>query len=87
MRSFAWGAATRRKRAGISRVRSIARVVIFGHADHAISERGLAPYGCGYAMGSNPMPFLLPCHRVTRGHETLGDYVGGPVMRERLERA
>jgi Fur family ferric uptake transcriptional regulator len=52
---------------------------------HAVSERGLAPYDCGYAMGSNPMPFLLPCHRVTRGHETPADYVGGPVMRKRLE--
>ena len=37
-------------------------------------------------MGSNPMPFLLPCHRVTRGHEIPSDYVGGAAMRERLER-
>ena len=53
---------------------------------HALCERGLTPYDCGYAMGSNPMPFLLPCHRVTRGHEVPADYVGGAAMRERLER-
>ena len=53
---------------------------------HVICEPGLTPYACGFAMGSNPTPFLLPCHRVTRGHETPAAYVGGAGMRDRLDR-
>ena len=43
-------------------------------------------YDRGYAMGSNPVPVLLPCHRVTRGAETLDDYVGGASRRQELTR-
>ncbi len=34
-------------------------------------------YDCGYAMGSNPIPMLLPCHRVARGSERPDVWVGG----------
>ncbi len=42
------------------------------------------PYDCGYAMGTNPVPILLPCHRVTRGGEVPTDFVGGPAVRRFL---
>ena len=35
------------------------------------------PYECGLAIGSNPTPLLIPCHRVTRGAEIAELYVGG----------
>ena len=35
------------------------------------------PYDCGVAIGSNPTPLLIPCHRVTRGAEIAELYVGG----------
>jgi Fur family transcriptional regulator, stress-responsive regulator len=31
----------------------------------------------GRVLGGNPLAILVPCHRVTRGHELAGDYVGG----------
>lgn len=37
----------------------------------------LSAYECGLLMGSNPMPLLIPSHRVTRGSERLEMYVGG----------
>ena len=42
----------------------------------------LAPYDVGYAIGSNPVPLLVPCHRVTCGAARPAVYVGGP---ERLD--
>lgn len=40
-------------------------------------------YACGYSVGANPLPVLLPCHRVSRGTTRLEAYVGG-VERLRL---
>lgn len=42
-------------------------------------------YDCGYAMGANPMPMLLPCHRVTRGGQMPEEYVGGAERRRKLQ--
>jgi Fe2+ or Zn2+ uptake regulation protein/O6-methylguanine-DNA--protein-cysteine methyltransferase len=39
---------------------------------------GLSAFDCGYAMGSNPLPLLIPCHRVSRGSQRPEVYVGGP---------
>jgi O-6-methylguanine DNA methyltransferase len=39
----------------------------------------------GTALGHNPIPFLIPCHRVVRSDGSLGEYSGGgPVMKERV---
>jgi Fe2+ or Zn2+ uptake regulation protein/O6-methylguanine-DNA--protein-cysteine methyltransferase len=37
----------------------------------------LSAYDCGLAIGGNPMPMLVPCHRVCRGSVRLDGYVGG----------
>jgi Fe2+ or Zn2+ uptake regulation protein/O6-methylguanine-DNA--protein-cysteine methyltransferase len=34
-------------------------------------------YRCGFSMGSNPVPMLLPCHRVSCGSEYQDIWVGG----------
>ncbi len=49
-------------------------------------DGGLSAVDCGYAMGSNPVPLLIPCHRVCRGNQRPEAYSGGP-QRLRLLRA
>ncbi|MEV4114652.1 methylated-DNA--[protein]-cysteine S-methyltransferase [Nonomuraea sp. NPDC049695] len=38
----------------------------------------------GTALGRNPVPLLIPCHRVTRSDGVVGDYVFGSAAKERL---
>jgi methylated-DNA-[protein]-cysteine S-methyltransferase len=38
----------------------------------------------GTALGSNPIPIVVPCHRVLRSGGTIGDYGGGPEMKRAL---
>jgi methylated-DNA-[protein]-cysteine S-methyltransferase len=39
----------------------------------------------GTALGHNPIPFIIPCHRVVRADGTIGEYSGGgPAMKERV---
>jgi Fe2+ or Zn2+ uptake regulation protein/O6-methylguanine-DNA--protein-cysteine methyltransferase len=52
---------------------------------HEICDAPLDAYDCGYVMGTNPIPFFAPCHRLTCGHLRLGAYVGGLDVRDRLE--
>jgi len=41
----------------------------------------------GSALANNPVPVLIPCHRVTRSDGAVGDYVFGPATKETLLRA
>ena len=41
----------------------------------------------GSALGRNPVPLLIPCHRVTRSDGEPGDYVFGTAVKERLLRS
>ena len=62
-------------------------------ARKAGNERAVAP-GCGRvrravraagtACGSNPIPLVVPCHRVLRTGGALGGYGGGLPMKEAL---
>ncbi|MFG1709119.1 methylated-DNA--[protein]-cysteine S-methyltransferase [Nonomuraea sp. M3C6] len=38
----------------------------------------------GTALARNPVPLLIPCHRVTRSDGVVGDYVFGSAAKERL---
>jgi methylated-DNA-[protein]-cysteine S-methyltransferase len=40
----------------------------------------------GSACGSNPVPLVVPCHRVVRSGGQLGNYGGGPEMKQYLLR-
>jgi Fe2+ or Zn2+ uptake regulation protein/O6-methylguanine-DNA--protein-cysteine methyltransferase len=46
----------------------------------------MSPYHCGLVVGGNPMPLLIPCHRVGRGINRLEAYVGGLERLRFLER-
>jgi O-6-methylguanine DNA methyltransferase len=39
--------------------------------------RPLAVRAVGTALANNPIPYLIPCHRVVRADGTLGEYGGG----------
>lgn len=45
-----------------------------------------ASRAAGNALGSNPIPVVVPCHRVLRTNGTLGGYGGGLDVKEHLLR-
>ena len=46
--------------------------------------RPRASRAVGNALGANPMPIVIPCHRVVRTGGGLGGYTGGVHRKERL---
>ncbi|WP_352300320.1 methylated-DNA--[protein]-cysteine S-methyltransferase [Kineosporia sp. NBRC 101731] len=38
----------------------------------------------GTACARNPLPVVVPCHRVVRSDGTMGQYVGGPAAKQTL---
>lgn len=45
---------------------------------------GKAFRAVGSANGRNPLPIVVPCHRVVASDGTLGGYAGGLIMKARL---
>lgn len=46
--------------------------------------RPSASRAVGNALGRNPVPVIVPCHRVVRSDGSMGWYTGGPHIKERL---
>ena len=57
----------------------------YGWIAHQIA-RPRAVRAVGLALGRNPVPLLIPCHRVTRADGAIGGYVFGTDVKERLLR-
>ncbi len=38
----------------------------------------------GTALATNPLPIVVPCHRVLRSDGKVGSYLGGSEMKEEL---
>jgi methylated-DNA-[protein]-cysteine S-methyltransferase len=38
----------------------------------------------GTACARNPLPIVVPCHRVVRSDGTIGNYLGGPEVKRKL---
>jgi methylated-DNA-[protein]-cysteine S-methyltransferase len=56
----------------------------YGWVAREIGSPG-ATRAVGTALGHNPIPFLIPCHRVVRSDGSLGEYSGGgPMMKRRV---
>lgn len=49
-----------------------------------IMGRATALRAVGSALGKNPLPILLPCHRVITTGGQLGGYVGGTQLKQQL---
>ena len=58
-------------------------VATYGDVARAIGHPGAAR-ATGNALGSNPMPIVVPCHRVVRAGGALGHYTGGPERKAQL---
>jgi methylated-DNA-[protein]-cysteine S-methyltransferase len=63
--------------------------VPFGHVDTyaGIAQRignPKATRAVGNALGRNPIPVIVPCHRVIRSDATLGGYTGGLGIKQHL---
>jgi methylated-DNA-[protein]-cysteine S-methyltransferase len=56
-----------------------------GHNSYIKLIGDLPPKELGRWMGANPIPVILPCHRVTRGKEIPRCFVGGLQRRQWLE--
>jgi methylated-DNA-[protein]-cysteine S-methyltransferase len=52
----------------------------------AAAGRPGAARAVGYAMAHNPVPLIVPCHRVLASDGTLGGYGGGLEMKRHLLR-
>ena len=46
--------------------------------------RPRASRAVGNALGSNPIPIVVPCHRVLRAGGDVGGYAGGPSRKRKL---
>jgi methylated-DNA-[protein]-cysteine S-methyltransferase len=49
-----------------------------------LSGNPLAARAAGQALGANPLPIIIPCHRVLASDGTLGGFGGGLEMKSRL---
>ena len=59
------------------------RVATYGEVARDIGSPRAAR-ATGNALGGNPIPIVVPCHRVVRGTGALGGYGGGPARKEQL---
>ncbi len=69
--------------AGFARkvLRATARIPYGGHSTYMqVAERAGSPRAyraAGTALGRNPLPIIVPCHRVLHANGGLGGYTGG----------
>ena len=64
-------------------------LISYGHTESyaevaAATGRARAVRAVGTACATNPMPVIVPCHRVLRSDGTLGNYIGGPEVKAAL---
>lgn len=58
-------------------------VVTYSQVAEAVGNPG-AVRAVGSACATNPLPIIVPCHRVVRSDGKLGNYAGGTDMKRRL---
>ncbi|HEU0165087.1 MAG TPA: methylated-DNA--[protein]-cysteine S-methyltransferase, partial [Thermomicrobiales bacterium] len=58
-------------------------VKTYGDVARKIGQPG-ATQAVGNAMGRNPIPIVIPCHRVVRSDGSMGHYTGGADIKEAL---
>lgn len=71
------------------RVMAAVAAIPFGRVESygEVAERVGAPRGAravGGVMRQNPLPLIVPCHRVVRGDRSLGGFFGGLEYKARL---
>jgi len=48
------------------------------------TKAGTSPRACGRLLASNPLPIIIPCHRVIKANGDLGGYKGGLNWKRKL---
>jgi len=61
------------------------RVITYGDLAEAVGRAELAR-AVGQAVGANPLPILIPCHRVVAAEGRLGGFSGGLAVKAALLR-
>lgn len=61
------------------------RVITYGDLAEAVGRAELAR-AVGQAVGANPVPILIPCHRVVAAEGRLGGFSGGLAVKAALLR-
>lgn len=56
----------------------------YGEVAHRIGRTNAASRAVGLANGSNPLPIVIPCHRVIGANGTLTGYAGGLERKQLL---
>jgi methylated-DNA-[protein]-cysteine S-methyltransferase len=56
----------------------------YGQLAHAIGKTNAASRAVGLANGRNPIPIVIPCHRVIGANGTLTGYAGGLDRKQKL---
>jgi methylated-DNA-[protein]-cysteine S-methyltransferase len=59
------------------------QVVTYGELARRIGVPN-ASRAVGWALGRNPVPIVIPCHRIVRTGGGLGGYIGGVKVKRRL---
>ena len=59
------------------------KVRTYGEIAQEIGRPGSAR-GVGQALGRNPLPIIIPCHRVIGANGVLGGYTGGVETKQKL---
>jgi methylated-DNA-[protein]-cysteine S-methyltransferase len=69
-------------------LRETARIPYGEHRSYGDVARAIgaprASRATGNALGSNPIPIVVPCHRVLRGDGSVGGYTGGSERKRTL---
>src|SRR5579875_1584425 len=67
---------------------TLRNVTTIPYGEHRSYEQlgSLGPYEAGWVMGTNPIPLLIPCHRVRSGSHRPETYVGGAERLQFLRR-
>ena len=58
--------------------------VSYGEIAHRLGKSNAASRAVGLANGSNPIPIVIPCHRVIGANGTLTGYAGGLERKQTL---
>ena len=56
----------------------------YGEIAHRLGRTNAASRAVGLANGSNPIPIVIPCHRVIGANGTLTGYAGGLERKQTL---
>lgn len=59
------------------------KLTTYGHIAHHI-KKPKASRAVGTAIGSNPVAFLIPCHRVIQSSGLIGGYMWGPTRKKAM---